>query len=349
MLSWVMTLWPRCSRLILKTNFVGPGFHLCNAGLAPGVGIQLSLYSSGYKFAMKRTLILFVCLSCLLAACRNEKDTSGNARLFERSNLVAWCVIPYDSTERTPEERAQMLSELGFSKFAYDWRLKHLDSFADEVNALRRMNIEMTSVWFWVNGEEGKVIDDVNERILNMIRENNVKTELWVCFNNSYFEELSDEAKLGKAVSAVRYIRERAHELGCSIALYNHGDWFGEPQNQVKIIEELGAGDVGIVYNFHHARHQAERFPELLQLMLPYLSTVNLNGMSPGGPMILPLGKGELELGMLKTLKASGYNGAIGILGHVEDADVRVILDGNLEGLKSLLKEMGDTEALASY
>lgn len=298
---------------------------------------------------MTRSLILFLCLSGLLAACGTEKDSTGNASLFERSNLVAWCVVPFDSTERTPEERARMLHELGFSKFAYDWRMQHLDSFTDEVNALKKNDIEMSAVWFWVDGGEGKVIDDVNERILGMIRDSGIRTELWVCFNNSYFEGLDDNAKLEKAISAVGYIRERARELGCTVALYNHGDWFGEPENQVKIIEELGTGDVRIVYNFHHARHQAERFPELLQLMLPYLSTVNLNGMRPDGPMILPLGKGNLELEMLKTLKASGYDGAVGILGHVEDADVHLILDGNLEGLKSLLGEMGETEALATY
>lgn len=298
---------------------------------------------------MTRSLTTALCLLGLLAACSTGKEAADNTLLFGKNNLVAWCVVPFDSTERTPEERAQMLHELGFSKFAYDWRLKHLDSFNDEVNALKKNDIEMSSVWFWVNGDSGKIIDDVNERILGMIRDNDIKTELWVCFNNGYFEGLNDEAKLEKAVSAVGYVRDRATELGCTVALYNHGDWFGEPENQVKIIEELGTDDVGIVYNFHHARHQAERFPELLQMMLPYLSTINLNGMRPDGPMILPVGQGDMELGMLKTLKASGYDGAIGILGHVEDADVRVILDGNLEGLKSLLEVMGETEALATY
>lgn len=292
-----------------------------------------------------------VCWSCLLAACGNEKDASGNATLFERSNLVAWCVVPFDGTERTPEERAQMLHDLGFSKFAYDWRLKHLDSFNDEVAALKKYDIEMSSVWFWVDGSSGNVIDDVNERILEMIRDNDLKTELWVCFNDRYFAGLDDDAKLEKAIASVRYIRDRARGLGCTVALYNHGDWFGEPENQIRIIEGVGGDDVKMVYNFHHARHQAERFPELLNAMLPYLSTINLNGMraDPGAPMILPVGQGNLELGMLKTLKSSGYDGAVGILGHVEDADVRVILNGNLQGLKSLLSTMGETEALSTY
>src|SRR5690606_41954104 len=36
----------------------------------------------------------------------------------------------------------------------------------------------------------------------------------------------------------IAYIADRAKELGCKVALYNHGGWFGEPENQIEIIEE---------------------------------------------------------------------------------------------------------------
>jgi hypothetical protein len=52
---------------------------------------------------------------------------------------------------------------------------------------------------------------------------------------------------------------------------------------------------------------------------------------------------------MLEVLKSSGYKGAIGILGHVENEDVKIVLERNLEGLKTLLKEMGEEEALATF
>jgi len=52
---------------------------------------------------------------------------------------------------------------------------------------------------------------------------------------------------------------------------------------------------------------------------------------------------------MLKTLKASGYNGALGIICHIETEDARVVLDRNLKGLRSLLSEMGEDEALKTY
>ena len=53
---------------------------------------------------------------------------------------------------------------------------------------------------------------------------------------------------------------DKAEEIGCTMALYNHGDWFGEPENQVRIIEAMDNDQVKIVYNFHHGHHQVEQF-----------------------------------------------------------------------------------------
>ena len=269
--------------------------------------------------------------------------------LFSKSNLVAWCIVPYDKLERTASERASMLAELGITQFAYDWRDKHLPHFKEEIHTLRKNKIKLKAVWFWVNGGSSALLDETNEFILKTLQENKVNTQLWLSFNDRFFDGLTDEEKLNKAVSAIHVINEKAQAIGCTVHLYNHGSWFGEPVNQVKIIETLGARDIGIVYNFHHARHQVKAFPDLLNLMLPYLSTVNINGMKENGPMILPVGSGDHELRMLQDLRASGYSGSIGILGHVEDQDAKQILQRNIEGLKALLVRMGDKEALKTY
>jgi len=70
--------------------------------------------------------------------------------------------------------------------------------------------------------------------------------------------------------------------------------------------------------------------------MLPYLSTVNINGMKVKGPKIITLGQGDRELEMLRIIKSSGYAGPIGILGHTEGEDIRMVLDRNLIGLEKL-------------
>ena len=111
------------------------------------------------------------------------------------------------------------------------------------------------------------------------------------------------------------------------------------PHNQVSIIEKSGFDDVGIIYNFHHAHTQIEEFPQLLEVMLPYLNTVNINGMNEGGPKIMTVGQGESEKQMLETLAASGYSGNIGIIGHLEEEDVREVLQRNLAGLSQMFPE----------
>ena len=141
-------------------------------------------------------------------------------------------------------------------------------------------------------------------------------------------------------------LADEARKIGCSLALYNHGGWFGEPENQIAIIERLkarGSANVGMVYNLHHGHDHLDRLPTLLAKAMPYLMAVNLNGMDPGGDRIgrkiLPLGQGSLDLELLRTIAASGYRGPIGILGHtMDDAEER--LQDNLDGLDWLLPQL---------
>ncbi|MCB0688660.1 MAG: hypothetical protein KDC53_19110, partial [Saprospiraceae bacterium] len=75
---------------------------------------------------------------------------------------------------------------------------------------------------------------------------------------------------------------------------------------------------------------------KLVEKMAPFLVAVNLNGMKDGGPQIFPLGKGDHEKEMIQILQKHGFNGPYGILGHKEDADVKLILQENLQGYYEL-------------
>jgi hypothetical protein len=68
--------------------------------------------------------------------------------LFARTNLVAWCIVPFDAKKRGPEERAVMLEKLGFKVFAYDYRAEHIPSFDAEMDALKRHRIQLLAWWF---------------------------------------------------------------------------------------------------------------------------------------------------------------------------------------------------------
>jgi hypothetical protein len=247
---------------------------------------------------------------------------------FAQPNLVAWCIVPFDKKNRGPAERVAMLARLGFKRFAYDWRAQHLPSFDAEVSLLKKAGIELTAVWFPAN------LGPDAQSLLGVIRKHDVRTQLWVTTGDPAGQEQSE--KVDAASKTLRPIAEEAGKLGCSVGLYNHGGWFGEPENQLAILERLKLKNVGIVYNQHHGHDHLDRFPRLLKLMMPHLLCLNLNGMVKGGDKvgkkILPLGQGELDVELLRTIRDSRYPGPIGILGHTDD-DAEERLADNLDGL----------------
>jgi len=256
-------------------------------------------------------------------------------RPLAMDDLVAWCIVPFDSRKRTPEERIAMLERLGFKRYAYDWRAEHLPDTARELRLAREHGIRVEAVWLWIDAaadRPGK-LSEANERLLAALAEAGLSTQIWVGFAPNYFEGRPDEEKVARGVEMVRYLSERAAETRSRVALYNHGDWFGEPENQIRIIQALPGREIGLVYNFHHGHQQIDRFDALVKTIRPYLWVVNLNGMRPEGPKIVPFGTGTHERKMLQTVLDSGFTGPFGVLGHVDDADVEVILRGNLQGL----------------
>jgi hypothetical protein len=248
--------------------------------------------------------------------------------IFAPDNLVAWCIVPFDKKNRTPTERVAMLGKLGFQRFAYDWRAQHLPTFDEEVRLLKQAKIELSAVWFPANlGVEA-------QQLLAVIKKHEVKTHLWVTMGEPAGKEQAE--KFESAAKVLHPIAEESGRLGGSLALYNHGGWFGEPENQVAVIEQLKLKNVGIVYNQHHGHDHVDRFPKLLKLMMPHLLCLNLNGMVKGGDKagkkIVPLAQGELDVEMLTVIRDSGYAGPIGILGHTDD-DAEERLADNLDGL----------------
>ena len=280
-----------------------------------------------------RRLVILGLLAVLLLAPVSRLA----ADIFDRTNLVAWCIVPFDSKKRGPEERAQMLERLGIHRLAYDWRSEHVPSFDTEIEALQRHHIELTAWWF------PAVLNAESQTILDCLKRHHLSPQLWV---SMFPGPETDPVKLDQAMTdslkILGPICAAAKELGSTVALYNHNGWFGEPVNQVELIRRLkaaGHSNVGIVYNFHHAHDHIADFAQALRLMLPHLLALNLNGMVPNGDktgkLILPLGTGTAELDMIRTVRASGWKGPIGILGHT-DEDAELKLGKELAGLDRL-------------
>jgi sugar phosphate isomerase/epimerase len=143
-------------------------------------------------------------------------------------------------------------------------------------------------------------------------------------------------------VLRLRPIAEAGNRIGCSLALYNHGGWFGVPENMVRLVKAINRPNVGIVYNLHHAHDQMDRLPEVLRILKPHLLALNINGMETNGDQIgkkiLVIGEGNRDEQMLRQISECGYTGPIGILNHTQE-DAKDRLDKNIKGLRSLLSK----------
>lgn len=285
---------------------------------------------------MKNISAYFLMISILVVLIMNCTTKTKNT--LDMNNYFAWCIVPFDNQNRTPEQRMEMLNELGFKSYAYDWRQKHLPEMAHELDLAQKNKITVNAVWMWIDASDSVGgLSANNEQIFKIIEETSTNTQLWIGISETWLEGLSNDSSMTKSMDMVSYLSNRAAPLGCKIGLYNHGGWFGDPSNQVKLIKSMPEKDLGIIFNFHHAHELLDDFPTMADKMMPYLWAVNLNGMRAEGPKILPIGKGNLEKEMINVLEEKGFHGPYGILGHIEEADVKIVLERNLKGLKSIM------------
>src|SRR4051812_34460335 len=148
-------------------------------------------------FPMRALLACLLIASPLAAAAEPPKL----ADTFAMKNLVAWCIVPFDSQKRTPKQRVEMLQRLGFTQYAYDWRAEHLPSFPEEIELLKKAKISLKGVWFPAAvGKDG-------EFILEALKKADVKTELWVMLPQPKAE--TQDAKVKESASLVKGLAQR--------------------------------------------------------------------------------------------------------------------------------------------
>lgn len=273
-------------------------------------------------------------------------QSTAPAGLYSRENLMAWCIVPFDSKKRTPAERAEMLQDLGIRKFAYDYRAEHIPTFEEEISQTRKHGIEISAWWFPTQ------LNDEAKHILSVISKNKIHPQLWVMGGGDAKMSAEQEASfIESEKQRLRPIADAAAEIGCKVGLYNHGGWFGKPENMVKLLRAIDRPNVGIVYNLHHAHDELDRLPEVLELLAPHLLVLNVNGMQTAGDQvgkkILVIGEGDRDVEVFRAIQNSKYRGPIGILNHT-DNDARTQLQANLAGLTKLTSKLASGESSSS-
>ena len=122
------------------------------------------------QFLLKMIVVITI-FSGIMFSCGGNKEENETPSIYAKQNLIAWCIVPYDSEKRGSEERAQMLKELGITKLAYDWRDEHIPTFDHELKTLKKHNIKLQGFWLAsdpdpANDKNLKIILDALQFIL---------------------------------------------------------------------------------------------------------------------------------------------------------------------------------------
>lgn len=273
---------------------------------------------------------------CFLIVSACSVGQLSAADIFEKQNLAAWCIVPFDKAKRSPEARAEMVAKMGIKKIAYDWRQEHVAEFEREILAYQKHGIEFFAFW------------GAHDEAFRLFEKYKLSPQLWIMMKGTGDTQ---EAQVKSAAEGLLPILAKAKTIGSQVGIYNHGGWGGEPENMVAVCEFLkkshGTDNIGIIYNLHHGHSHLDRLPKAIEAMKPHLLCLNLNGMDIAGDTkgrkILPLGVGTQDVKVLRQIRASGYNGPIGILNHTnEDAEGRLL--DNLDGLKWILPQLDDAK-----
>jgi hypothetical protein len=155
------------------------------------------------------------------------------------------------------------------------------------------------------------------------------------------------EERVHSEAERIKAFADLAAPYGCKVELYNHGGWFGRVDNQLAIItrlKELGAPDVGLVYNFvdaHDEHHDdIQDFEHVWRRIQPHVDAVNLAGIGQSNAEVVNLSQGESELEMIRIIDDSGWHGPVGLFAHAETQDAEETLRDRLAGFDWLIAEL---------
>ncbi len=218
------------------------------------------------------------------AMARGDGPGVDPAHLFDRDNLIAWCIVPFDGKKRGPEARAAMLARLGFRHFAYDWRAEHVPTFDAEVDALAKHKVGLDA--FWCPGE----LNAESKAILDLLKRRGVQAELWVDARagQRHRGRAPKSRRSGsprRAASSARWPRRRARSGATwrctTTAAGSASRRIRSPSSSG--CTRQGVANVGMVYNLHHAQPQLGRLAATLKATMPYLRAINLDGVDAVG------------------------------------------------------------------
>jgi sugar phosphate isomerase/epimerase len=263
------------------------------------------------------------------------------------AGLALWNVAiaaEHDAKKRSFEEQAVMLKELGYDGVGHIW----LDKVAERLKTLDAAGLKLYQITMEVNLAPGKPAYDPRFKdVLALVKGRQMQFALLVGGMKS-----SDSSGDPRGVEVLREMSDLARDSGAQLLLYPHvGSWVERIEDSVRVAEKVDRPNVGVMFNLcHWLRVDKQRdYRTLLKQAMPRLWAVSINGADefddkPGWDRyIQPLDKGSFDVAVfLKTLKALGYKGLIGLQCFGIGGDTREHLARSMDAWRKLSENLKD-------
>lgn len=217
----------------------------------------------------------------------------------------------------TPAQQAQTLKELGYAGIGYSGT----DDLAARLKAFEEQRLKVFSIYVACFADREEAFAPELAAAIKALKGTDVV--IW----------LTVQGKAGndpRAAEAVRQVADLAAASDLKVVLYpHHGFVVATLEDALRIRNRVDRNNLGVSFNLCHELRAGNepRFEALLEEAMPYLDLISINGADQEGgwdKLIQPLDRGEFDVyGLLKTLKALGYGGPIGLQCYQVPGDIR--------------------------
>lgn len=224
---------------------------------------------------------------------------------------------------KTPEAKAQVLKELGFTGIGWT-----PPGISEMLTALDREGLSMATLYVGIRiGQGEQKFDPQLPKYIEELKGRG--TIIWLQIS-SKSDPLSDPEGDPRAVAVIREIADSAQAAGLRVALYPHaGAWLERVQDAVRVVKKVDRANVGVTFNLCHCLQVGDegKISELLQECRPHLLVVTINGAEHQGnwdQLIQPLDRGGFDVARFhRQLQGINFTGPIGLQHYGIKGDAR--------------------------
>ena len=243
----------------------------------------------------------------------------------------------------TPTQQAETLKQLGYDGISYNYTTP--DDLAAWQKAFGAAGLKIYGLYVHTYIDRPEAFDARLPEAIALLK--GTPTTLWITVQKPKVASPDDEAK---AVAVVQRVADLAAAHGVQVALYGHANFYVEHAlDSARIVDKARRTNLGATINLCHEYMSGvgDRLDQAVQAVARKATRVSINGVDLASKTyITRLDQGDFDIvGYLRTLKAAGYQGPIGLQAYNVPGDTRDNLAANIATWRRIASHLEDQDA----